>query len=118
MDELDEATELMMLAAGIVAEARAEQKQEWPDALAPAVENMRSDRIDEGDAGSQILMYAIFDTVKLTTVGIPYVRHRVNRGGDRTLWHAADGRAADETKSRESRRNPRIAGLTEESTFH
>ena len=118
MDELDQATELMMLAAGIAAEARAEQKQEWPDALPPAVENMRSDRIDKGDAGSQILVYAIFDTVKLTPVGIPYVRHRVNRGGDRTLWHAADGRAADETKSRETRRNPCIVGLTEESAFH
>jgi hypothetical protein len=108
----------MVLTACVAAEARAEQEQEGPDALATAVENMRGDRIDEGDARSQILMDAIFDTVQLTTIGIPYVRHRVHRGGDRTLWHAADGRAADETKSRESRRNPCIVGLTEESTLH
>ena len=118
MDKLDEAPELMVFSACIAAESCAEQKQEGPDALATAIENMRSDRIDEGDAGGEILVYAIFDTVQLTTVGIPYVRHRVNRGGDRTLWHAADGRAADETKSRESRRNPCIVGLTEESPFY
>ena len=42
MDELHEAAELMVLAACIAAEARAEQEQEGPDALATAVENMRA----------------------------------------------------------------------------
>jgi hypothetical protein len=53
----------------------------------------------------------VFNPLKLIPIGVPDVRHRMNRGGDRPLWHAADGRAAEETKSRQSQRNPCIGQL-------
>jgi hypothetical protein len=59
----------------------------------------------------------IFDLLELIPIGVPDVRHRVNRGGDRTLWHAADGRAAKQTKSRQSLRNPCIARLDRRITL-
>jgi hypothetical protein len=59
----------------------------------------------------------VFDPLELIPIGVPDVRHRMNRGGDRTLWHAADGRAAQQTKSRETLRNPCIACLDRRITL-
>ena len=108
----------MVFTAGIAAKTGAQQEEQRPDTLAAAIQDMRRDGINKRDTGGQIEVDPIFNSLELTPIGIPDVRHRVNRGGDRTLWHAADGRAAKETKSRESQRNPRIDRLTEESPFH
>ena len=117
MDKLDQTAELMMFPAGVAAETRTEEKEERADALAPAVENMRCDSVDEGDTGGQVGMDPNLNPLKLTPIGVPYVRHRMYRGGDRTLWHAADGRAAQRTKSRETQRNPCIRRLDRRITL-
>jgi len=103
MDELHKAPELMVLAAGIATEPGTEEQQERPDTFPATVKDMCCDGVDEGDAGIQVLMDPVFDAIQLCAVGIPHVRHCMNRGSERAVWHAADGRAAKETKSRESR---------------
>ena len=111
MDEFHEAAELMVFGAGVPAQSGTEEQQEGPDTLAAAIEDVCGDGIHEGDAGIQVLVDPIFDTIQLGTIGVPHIRHRMHRGGDRAVWHAADGRAAGETKSRESRgkrRSPRL----------
>jgi hypothetical protein len=117
MDKFDQAAELMMLPAGIAAETRRQKEKQGSDALAAAIEDVRCNRIDEGDARGKILVDPVFDPLKLITIGVPDVCHRMNRGGDRTLRHAADGRAAEETKSRESQRNPCIGRLDRRITL-
>jgi hypothetical protein len=117
MDEFHQAPELVMFTAGVAAETRRQQEKQGSDALAAAIEDVRCNRIDEGDARGKILVDPVFDSLKFIPIGVPDVRHRMNRGGDRTLWHAADGRAAEETKSRESQRNPCIGRLDRRITL-
>lgn len=118
MDEFHQASELVMFTACVAAETRRQQEKQGSDAFAAAIEDVRRNRIDEGDARGKILVDPVFNPLELIPIGVPDVRHRMNRGGDRTLWHAADGRAAEETKSRESQRNPCIGRLTDDSPFH
>ena len=103
MDELHKAPELMVFATGITAEPGTEEQQQRPDTFAATVEDMCCDGVDEGDAGIQVLMDPVFDAIQLGAVGVPHVRHCVDHRSDRAVWHAADGRAAKETKSRQSR---------------
>ena len=101
LDKFDQAAELVVFPTGVSAETGAEEEKKGSDSLTAAIQDMRRHRINEGDAGGQILVDPFFDPFKLISIGVPDVRHRMNRRGDRTLWHAADGRAEQETKSRE-----------------
>ena len=111
MDEFHQAAELVMFAAGIAAEARGQEEKQGPDAFAAAVEDVGGDRIDEGHARVEIFVDPVFDPLQLIPIGVPHIRHRVDSGGEPAVCHAADGRAAEETKSRESQRNPCIGRL-------
>src|SRR5262245_27544590 len=103
VDELHKTPELMVLAAGIATESGTEEQQQRSDTFAAAIEDMCGDGVDEGDAGIQVLVDPVFDAIQLGAVAVPHVRHCMNRGSERAVWHAADGRAAKGTKSRQSR---------------
>src|SRR5262249_3096369 len=103
MDEFDEAAELMVVSAAVATQTGTQDEKEGPDPLAAAVQNMGGDGIDQCDAGIEVFSDLILNSHQLVAVRLPDVRHAVDARDNRSVWHAADGRAEQETMSRESR---------------
>jgi hypothetical protein len=101
VDELDEAPQLVVLRPRVAAEAGAEEQQQRPDALPPAVQNMGPDRVDESDARVEVFPDLMFHPIEFMAIGVPDIRHALDGRNRRTLRHAADGRAEQEKKSSE-----------------
>lgn len=99
MDELHDAGELMMLSSRIAAEASRQEEEQGSDAFAATAQDVGGDRIDQGHAGVEILPDSTLHSVQFTTVGVPHIRHAVQGCDHWTLYHAADGMAAEEIKS-------------------
>src|SRR5688572_5806105 len=102
MNELHQTGELVMIATGIAAETGREYKEEWSDSFSAAVQDVGGDGIDERHTGIEVRPSLAFHPFQFITVRLPDVRHGVDRGGDWSLRHAADGRAEKETKSSQS----------------
>jgi hypothetical protein len=101
MDELNKAAELMVVAAAVSAETGTQEEKKRPDPFAAAVQDMSGNRINQSDARIKVFPDLILDSPNLVTVRLPDVRHAVDGRSNRAVWHAADGRAEQETKSRE-----------------
>ena len=99
MNELHQTGELVMIATGIATETGREQQQKWSDSFSAAVQDMGGDGIDECHTGIEVCPSLSFHPLQFIAVRFPDVRHGVDRGGDRAVWHGADGRAEKETKS-------------------
>ena len=61
MDEFHQTAECLMILTGVSAEVSAEKHEEGADPFAAAIQNMRSDGINQGDAGVEILPDLILD---------------------------------------------------------
>src|SRR5574341_311894 len=90
-----------MLSPVIAAETGTEEKKKGPDPLAAAVQDMGGNRIDQRDARIEVFPDLILNSSQLIAVRLPDVHHAGDCRGNRAVWHAADGRAEQETKSRE-----------------
>ena len=73
MDKFHDAAELMVLGAGIAAEASRQEEEQGPDAFAATAQDVGGNRIDEGHTGVEVLSDSILHSVQFTTVGIPHV---------------------------------------------
>ena len=99
MDEFHQTAECLMILTGVSAEVSAEKHEEGADPFAAAIQNMRSDGINQGDAGVEILPDLILDPLELFTIHIPDIGHAVECEGGRSVRHGADSRAGNSTKS-------------------
>src|SRR5262245_6306549 len=103
MNEFNKAAQLMVVSPNIAAETRTQEEKEGPDPLAAAVQYMGGDGIAQSDARIEVFSDLFLNSPQLVAERLPDVRHAVDAQGNRTVWHAADGRAEQETMSRESR---------------
>ena len=76
------------------ADAGRKEQEERTDTLSAAVQDMGRDRIDEGHTGIKIFSNPTFDPVQFVSIRLPDVCHTMDGRGDRSVRHAADGRAA------------------------
>ena len=81
MDEFHEAAELMVFGAGIPAESGAEEQKRGRIRLPPLLRMCAATVLTRATLESRFFSDLLFDALQLVTIGIPHIRHRVDRGG-------------------------------------